>query len=225
MPSYARKHQLKSSLVYHVLNRANAKEEIFHSEQDYVYFRGLLSKYSRERKIPIYHWVIMPNHYHSLLELENPENISSVMAGIQRAYVYYHHKEYKSSGYLWQGRFKSQPIQKERYLLSCGRYIERNPVVANMVEQAEDYTHSSARFYLQNEEDNITTPDPLYNSFGNTALERQKGYREFLLGFDEQAEALFGDLAYPLGGRDFTRKLIKERGRYLPRRKGRTFVS
>ncbi|MCK5493305.1 MAG: hypothetical protein KAJ14_09360 [Candidatus Omnitrophica bacterium] len=61
----------------------------------------------------VYHWLIMSNHY----QLDEPERISSVMARIGRSYACYHHRKYKSAGYLWQGRFKSQPIQKELYLI------------------------------------------------------------------------------------------------------------
>lgn len=89
----------------------------------------------------------MSNHYHLLLELDDPCLLSGFMAGFNRAYTHYYHKVNKSSGLLWQGRFKSQPVQKENYMLVCGRYIERNPVVANIVSEAVDYTYSSAKFY------------------------------------------------------------------------------
>jgi REP element-mobilizing transposase RayT len=128
MPSYARTHQLKQSLIYHVINRGNFRDVVFHDENDFVKFKEILSNYSQETGLKIYHWVLMSNHYHLCLELDNPEKLSSIMAGIARSYVHYHHKKYNVSGYLWQGRFKAQPIQKEQYLLACGRYIERNPV-------------------------------------------------------------------------------------------------
>jgi len=128
MPYTARTHQLSQSLLYHVYNRANGRSEIFHDSEDYQKFLSLLSGYSKEHDFSAYHWVFMPNHYYLLLELDNPERLSSIMAGLARAYVYYYHHKYQSSGHLWQGRFKSQPIEKEHYLLSCGRYIERNPV-------------------------------------------------------------------------------------------------
>ncbi len=132
MPSSARKHQLTNSLLYHVFNRGNARSEIFHHKNDYLHFIKILSRYSQEYTLRIYHWVLMPNHYHLLLELDEPKKLSSIMAGVARSYVHYHHKTYKSSGHLWQDRFKSQPVEKERYLLACGRYIERNPVKAGM---------------------------------------------------------------------------------------------
>ena len=73
MPSYARKHQLTGSLIYHAYNRSNGKNFIFNDESDFNYFIHLLEDYAREFSLKIYHWVIMSSHYHLLLEIEAPE--------------------------------------------------------------------------------------------------------------------------------------------------------
>ena len=221
MPYVARTHQLGHSLLYHIYNRANGRNEIFHDPADYQYFLNLLSNYSKNRDFNIYHWVLMPNHYHILLEIDEPERLSSIMAGIARSYVYYYHFKYKSAGHLWQGRFKSQPIEKELYLLSCGRYIERNPVKANMVNFAEEYPYSSARFYIFGKQDNITAEDPLVESFGIQIDERRKAYKEFLETFDSEEDQIFKNLESPQGSKEFLKRLIKEKGLFLPRRQGR----
>ncbi|MDP1854153.1 MAG: transposase [Candidatus Omnitrophota bacterium] len=147
MPYTARSHQLKQSLIYHIFNRGINREKIFLDEEDYSYFIKLLREYSQRASLSIYHWVLMPNHYHIVTAIEEPEKISSVMAGLGRSYACYHHRKHKTAGYLWQGRFKSQPIQKELYLMACGRYVERNPVKAGIIEAAWEYPYSSARFY------------------------------------------------------------------------------
>jgi len=134
MPSTARKHQLQGALIYHIMNRGNRRDDIFHRQKDYNYFIGLLANYSDRFEVLIYHWVIMPNHYHILIEIKESEKLSKMMAGIARSYVYYYQKNYNLGGHIWQGRFKSQPIEKEKYLLSCGRYIERNPIKAKIVK-------------------------------------------------------------------------------------------
>ena len=221
MPSNARKHQLNKSLLYHIYNRGNARNQIFHDEEDYLYFINLVSAYSKRHNFLTYHWVLMPNHYHLLLEIEEPERISRIMSGLARSYVYHHHRKYQSSGHLWQGRFKSQPIQKELYLLACGRYIERNPVRSNMVSFAWDYPYTSARSYVLGIEDNTTALDPLFATFGDEITIRRKEYKEFLETFDSEQESLFENLEYPRGSQEFLTKLIKEKGLYLPRRRGR----
>lgn len=221
MPYTARTHQLSQSLLYHIYNRANGKSEIFHDAEDYQCFMGLLTAYSKDHNISIYHWVIMPNHYHLLLEIGEPEKISSVMSGLARSYTYRHHRKYHSAGYLWQGRFKSQPIDKETYLLSCGRYIERNPVRAKMVDFAEDYPYSSAAFYVFSKDDGLTTKDPVFDTFGDEPNKQRQSYKEYLKDFNSEDEQLFENIEHPAGPDEFLKRLIRGKGLFLPRRKGR----
>lgn len=221
MPYYARKHQLQNSLIYHVYNRSNAKEKIFHSADDFRCFKEIICEYADKFKIKIYHWVIMPNHYHLLLEIAEPELISKYMAGINRAYTHHYHRNYETVGFLWQGRFKLQPVQKEKYLFACGRYIERNPVKALIVAQAEDYFYSSARFYCLGESDGITSANPEYAQFGINIGERQQAYKKFLQDFNQEDEIPFDNLEEPKGDKEFVRRLQKIHGRYLPKRRGR----
>jgi putative transposase len=102
MPYCARKHQLQYSLIYHVYSRSNARVEIFHCDEDYRYFMCLLYKYASTLDVKVYHWVIMPNHYHLLMEIAEPETISSCMAGLNRSYACYHHRIYHTAGFLYQ---------------------------------------------------------------------------------------------------------------------------
>ncbi|MFA4889372.1 MAG: transposase [Candidatus Omnitrophota bacterium] len=221
MPAYARKHQLANSLVYHIFNRSNARIPIFKVERDFRHFIQLLKGYIYTFEIKLYHWVIMSNHYHLLLEIENPDKISKFMAGLNRAYTHYYHKTYLSSGLLWQGRFKLQPVQKERYLIACGRYIERNPVKAGIVLEAADYSYSSANFYCSGMPDGITTENPAFIELGKEITQRQIAYRGFLRNFDTEEEASFANFDQPQGDKEFIKRLIKEHGHYVPRRRGR----
>lgn len=221
MPSYARKHQLNRSLLYHVFSRSNARLPIFHKPDDFGHFTALLKSYAAGFGLLIYHWVIMNNHYHLLFEIAEPETISRCMAGLARAYTHYYHKTYRTSGYLWQGRFKLQPIEKEGYLIACGRYIERNPVRAGIVAAAELYPYSSAGYYCSGREDTLTTRSPCYSEFGEDDAERREQYKKFLLSFDEEKERQFRDYEHPQGSEEFKRRIVKENGRYVPRRRGK----
>lgn len=221
MPSYARRHQLNNSLTYHAFSRSNSGNRIFSTEEDYQHFIELLIDYSSKFKIKMYHWVIMPNHYHLLFEIEVPEDISKLMAGLNRAYTHYYHKTYLTYGFLWQGRFKLQPVQKEKYLIACGRYIERNPIRAGIVQEAPDYPYSSAQFYCFGKLDNITSEDPVFIQFGIDTTQRQIAYKEFLRNFDNEEKKYFIDASNPCGDREFIKGLIKEHSRYMPRRMGR----
>ncbi len=221
MPSYARKHQLQRSLVYHAFSRSNGRNSIFSESEDFEHFKTLLQGYSMKFDSRIYNWVIMPNHYHLVIEFEYPDLISRFMAGLHRAYTHYHHKRYSTVGFLWQGRFKLQPIQKDLYLKSCGRYVERNPVRAKIVAEACEYAHSSARFYCLGEKDGITQPSPCFEDFGKDAVEHQGAYKEFLRTFDSEEDEYFSNMEIPCGDKEFVRRLIKTGEHYLPRRQGR----
>lgn len=221
MPSYARNHQLQQSLIYHVYSRSCNRQVIFQQPQDFEHFKRLLRDYCQRFQACIYHWVIMSTHYHLVMELKKPEVISKLMAGLHRSYSHYHHSAYATAGFLWQGRFKMQPIQKESYLIGCGRYVERNPVRAGMVNEADEYEHSSARYYCLGRQDNITSIDPYFVDLSQDLRERQQKYREFLQNFDSEEERYFAQLDLPCGNSEFIRRLILKDGHLFPRRKGR----
>jgi putative transposase len=128
---------------------------------------------------------------------------------------------YHTAGFLWQGRFKLQPVQKEQYLITCGRYIERNPVKAEMVDEAQNYPYSSASRYCCGTADIITTESPGYAGFGTDIDQRQAAYREFLKSFDRDQDTMFDNMEMPLGNIEFIKRLTKQNGRYFPKRRGR----
>ena len=222
MPSYARTHQLQRSLLYHIYSRSSNRQVIFKQAEDFSHFKGLLRDYCERFQASIYHWVIMSNHYHLVIELKCPEMISKLMAGLHRSYSHYHHRAYATTGFLWQGRFKMQPIQKELYLIACGRYVERNPVRAGIVNQAWEYEHSSARYYCLGIIDDITSRDPYFMELSRDTQERQKKYCQFLLDFNSNEEEYFAKLDSPCGNSEFIKRLILENGHLFPRRRGRT---
>jgi putative transposase len=163
----------------------------------------------------------MLTHFHLLLEMEDPNGISHFMAGLNRAYTYYHHKAHGTSGFLWQGRFGLQPIQKETYLIACGRYIERNPVRANIVPTAHEYPFSSAAFYCEGAQDGITDEDPTFVRFGPDTVQRRTRYIRFLREFNEEEERLFRNNPLAAGDDNFKRRLKLINGRYLPNGRGK----
>ncbi len=222
MPSCARKHQLQHSLLYHLYSRSCNQQVIFKKPEDFEHFKRLLRDYCGRFKVRIYHWVIMSNHYHLVMELDKPEIISKLMAGLHRAYSHYHHRAYLTTGFLWQGRFKMQPIQKELYLIACGRYVERNPVRAGMVNTAEEYKYSSAKYYCLGRFDNITSLNPYFMELGRDIKERRQKYRRFLQNFDSEEERRFTQFDLPCASEEFIKRLILKDGHLFPRRKGRS---
>jgi putative transposase len=221
MSRLARKHQLADSLIYHVYNRGNGKSRIFHDEDDFHRFFDRLREYSADYCAKIYHWVFMLTHFHLVLELPEPERLPLFMAQWLGGYARYYIRKYESAGHVWQGRFCSQPIQKESYLLRCGRYVERNAMRAGMVVNPWDYRWSSCRVYATSVEDGLTSLNPFYRGFGITPEERKGAYRKWLM---EGEEEIFSDMSSPVGEKHFKSLLSLKGSRLVARRNGRPLI-
>ena len=166
--------------IYHVFNRGNDLMNLFHEDADYQYFIQLLLINKRKMESEIYHYCLMTNHFHILLKIKEACDLPMFMHSIQLAYARYFKKKYKFLGHLFQQRFKGPRISEESYYLQCGRYIERNPLKANMVQSPEDYAYSSARFYVLGKRDDLLTPNLYYEVLGFSEGERQLNYQKFL---------------------------------------------
>jgi len=103
--------------------------------------------------------------------------ISRVMQSLGRCYVQYINKTYRRTGTLWEGRHKSSLVDADRYLLACYRYIELNPVRANMVHQPGEYLWSSFRANALGDANKLLTPHALYLSLGDTKQTRLTAYQ------------------------------------------------
>ncbi len=122
----------------------------------------------------------MPNHVHLLLHSELRETLSKYLQRVNLSYSCWYRKRYEFCGHVWQGRFRSSPIEKESYLTECGRYIERNPLNAGIVSSPEEYRWSSYHFYAEGTPDPLVTPTPMYLGFGADDAERRRRYRDYL---------------------------------------------
>jgi putative transposase len=123
----------------------------------------------------------MPNHIHLLLRIYKGIELPHLMQAITQAYAKHYKKRYKFIGNLFQGRYKSPYIDKDEYLLECGRYIERNPLRAKIVSDLSEYCFSSYNFYAKGIKDDILTINPLYDELSRDPRERMKLYRDYLL--------------------------------------------
>jgi putative transposase len=117
----------------------------------------------------IHAYALMTNHVHLLVSADRPEAPGALMKALGQRYVQYVNRVYRRSGTLWEGRFRSCPIQEEIYLLACQRYIELNPVRAGMVNHPGEYRWSSYRANGQGEHDVLVRPHSLYEALGVTS--------------------------------------------------------
>ena len=114
----------------HVLNRGNARADVFHRRGDYQAFVDLLGLACNRLPMRMLAYCLMPNHFHLALWPYQDEDLSRWMQWLLTAHVRHSHRHYQSSGHIWQGRFKAFPIQQDQHLLTVLRYIERNPLRA-----------------------------------------------------------------------------------------------
>jgi len=140
-------------------------------------------------------------------------------------YSLHFHKSHGGVGTLWQGRFRSVAVQKDRYLIELGRYIELNPVRAAVAASAWDYRWSSARAYALGEADPLVDVEahPLWAGWGHTDMDRRKSHQEYLTEAADAAQTadLFRLAVDSVGDDRFRAALRLEHGRMAPRKPGR----
>ncbi len=128
--------------IYHIINRGNRKMEVFHFDRDYEKFIALLFKGKEIAKVELYAFAIMPNHFHLILKPEGSEDISKYMQWISTSYVRFYNKIYKTSGHLWQGRYKNFIVKKDNYFANLYSYVLQNPSRAKL----KNWKHTSKNY-------------------------------------------------------------------------------
>jgi len=161
----------------HVIQRGNDRGAIFFRPEDFALYRTLLGEAARHHGCAIHAYVLMTNHVHVLLTPRAGGSVSRLMQWLGTRYVREVNTAYRRTGTLWEGRFRSAPIEGEAHLLACYRYIELNPVRAGMVAAPGDYPWSSHRAHAEGATDMLITDHPLYVALGADAAERQASYR------------------------------------------------
>jgi len=137
-----------------------------------------LKDFSDKYSVSIHAWVLMTNHIHILCTPKTDNGIGKMMQSLGRMYVGYFNHTYQRTGTLWEGRYKSSIIQSERYLLAVYRYIELNPVRADMVISPSEYSWSSYNFNALGIVNDLITPHQEYLALGDSASERNAAYIE-----------------------------------------------
>jgi REP element-mobilizing transposase RayT len=137
----SRKARIESAGFHHVYNRGVEKRLIFNDNLDKEKFLDIIDEVSELYGFTIHAYALMDNHYHLLLE-NNEENLSAGMRQINAIYAQYFNKKYKRIGHLWQDRFKSWYVFDDNYLFALFKYIEYNPVKANITKKIGEYKYT-----------------------------------------------------------------------------------
>jgi putative transposase len=131
--------------IYHVLNRGNGRHTIFNNEKDYQHFETLLEEANELLDMRILAYCLMPNHWHLVLYPKKDKDLSEFMRWLTTTHARQYRVKTKSigHGHLYQGSYKSFPVAKDHYLTTLIRYVEQNPLRAQLVKRAQDWTYGS----------------------------------------------------------------------------------
>jgi putative transposase len=174
---------------HHVVQRGHNRQIVFPQSQDYRYYLDTLLEWKAGYDIKVYAWCLMTNHVHLVLEppeaVENLGRLMKRLAGRQTRYV---NRRLARSGTLWEGRYKSSPIQTDAYFLACCRYVELNPVRAGMVADPDSYPWSSYCSRPTSSSTGLLDEHPTYRALGRSPVERLQQYRQFVRAGTPDAE-------------------------------------
>jgi putative transposase len=162
---------------YHIVQRGNNREACFVEIENYQFYLELWKECSQRYGVDVHAYCLMTNHIHFLVTPRYKDSISRVTREVGSRYGYYFNKSYKRTGTLWEGRHKSSLVQSDRYLLTCMRYIELNPVTAGMVSKPEEYRWSSYMVNAWSGPSNVV-PHAEYLKLGSDSQTRHHAYRE-----------------------------------------------
>ena len=140
----------EGGLIYHALNRANARLAIFDDDGDYDAFDRVLAEAVDRHRMRLLAYCVMPNHFHLVVWPVGDGDLSRFMRWLTMTHTQRWHAHHRSagSGHLYQGRFKSFPVQDDGHLATVCRYVERNALRAGLVAWAEDWRWGSLARYV-----------------------------------------------------------------------------
>ena len=155
----------EAGAIYHVLNRGNARQTIFRKNEDYQAFLRVLGEGLERYSVELFAFALMPNHWHMVLRPNEDGVMGRLMRWVTATHTLRWHAHYHSSGegHLYQSRFKSFPLADDEHFLVVCRYVERNPLRANLVKVAQDWEYSSLYRWTQKIEPSpkLLTPWPI----------------------------------------------------------------
>lgn len=197
MPRTAR--FIETNGFYHIISRSLNETRILREDDDFCHFFKLARTAKQKYPIRIFHYVIMNTHFHLAVQAPCHKILSQYLAYLKWHYTMWMHKKYTWKGPLWRERYKSLPIENEKYLYACGMYIEYNPLRAGICDNPANYIYSSYRKY------HLGISDPLVDNYEiNTNLNPP-----LLLAYHSDIAKNFFSLSPAIGTNTFINKFRK----------------
>jgi putative transposase len=150
---------------HHVTQRGNRRQKTFFQEADYLAYLRFAGEAFAEAGVEVWAYCLMPNHVHLIAAPRRPEALAQAVGATHVRYTRLINRRERWTGYLWQGRFASFPMDED-YLRQCARYVGLNPVRAGLAERAIDWPWSSVRAHVEGRSDPLLTLRPLAERLG-----------------------------------------------------------
>jgi putative transposase len=214
--------------MYVVVKGARDQLVFPNDEAKLTYLAWLRSAASQYRLV-VHAYVLLPNEFHCLVTSPDETALSRTMQSLGRRYTQYFHKVNQngaktSFGSIWEGRYRSAPVDPQSYFLIVQRYIESLPLEKGLVSKLEDYSLSSYKIHIGKEPNYALNDGASFWNLGNTPFERQMNWRAFVdegnTGLDKEvianslnSQRFIGNEDFILGGQVFAKAAPKKRGR------------
>lgn len=211
MPRHAR--SAPGGLIYHVLNRGVGRMELFSQADDYAAFERCLRETQEVVDVPLLCYCLMPNHWHLVLEPRGDGDMGRFMQRLTLTHArrWQEHRRLHGTGHVYQGRYKSFPIQDDEHFLTVARYVERNAVRANLCKRAEAWRWSS--LWRRRHPDEVDAERPALSRW---PMDAPRGWlRTVNAALSERAlqtVRVSASRGRPFGGDDWVTKVTKRLG-------------
>jgi len=201
-------------IPHHVIQRGNRRQNVFFKESDKASYLKILRLHAKLFEFEVWAYCLMDNHIHLIIVPKTEESLIKGIGQTHQLYTQMINFREKWRGYLWQGRFKSSPMD-EQYLYVTMRYVECNPLRAGLVKRAQDYKYSSAKAHIYKTKDRILSDFFMTQEIKNWT----KYLSEKLQEEDIQNIRTSTQTGRPLGSKKFIKLLEKKIGRVLLKQK------
>lgn len=202
------------NIPHHVTQRGNRRQRVFFGDSDYQFYKSLLARYCRKESVQVLAYCLMPNHVHLVMVPRAENSLHRSLAETHRRYTCHINLRENWKGYLWQGRFSSFPMD-EAYLYNAVRYVELNPVSANLCASPELWKWSSALAHLEGRDDELVSVKPMLRQVSDWEGYLIRGVQDEIgIEFDRHERT-----GRPLGSEAFLDQLETLCGRSLRKQK------
>ncbi len=162
---------------FHVIQRGHNGSDAFCDDADCERFLDAVRRAATRWETSVHGFALMKTHYHLVVSPGTCDSLPRTVHQFGSEYVQYFNAKYDRKGTLWSGRYRALWIRDERQLLTCLRYVDRNPVAARIVDEPEDYRWCSYRAHAFGGSERWLTEHPTYTALGDTSENRCAVYR------------------------------------------------